>query len=415
MKLYQLFFLFIFFIPVSASHAQSSHGAEIVSFQTFGEGAMVTRAKMAPISGTVSNIFFYNRADEPWNGNVWYEYDWELRGAHPENAWSQIRVREFSGDQLRDAPVNIGTTEKLGDKFFHYVLIRKGNEYVYDIRENFDIESYDYTQALAHGNNSASIIVGGPRVYLTGDRVADIPTFQNLDFSLGITAFDNNWSGRLPNGVYSGDYVVDFTRFYEFSGETLNTTAQWQDEFNNDYLDTSKWFSANWVFADTQFTPDNIRFENGNLVLRVNRGQSSNEISQTNLAITGQAEQSSTTHGGAASRAIDGNVNGFYRQRSVTHTANDSNSWWQVELDSVSQIDQIEIYNRTDSCCVARLSNFSVSLLDEDDNVVWTQFYSSTPSPSIVIDVNAVGKKVRVNLNGILSLAEVRVLGTPSF
>ena len=250
---------------------------------------------------------------------------------------------------------------------------------------------------------------------MTGDRVADIPTFQNLDFSLGITAFDNNWSGRLPNGVYSGDYVVDFTRFYEFSGETLNTTAQWQDEFNNDYLDTSKWFSANWVFADTQFTPDNIRFENGNLVLRVNRGQSSNEISQINLAITGQAEQSSTTHGGAASRAIDGNVNGFYRQRSVTHTANDSNSWWQVELDSVSQIDQIEIYNRTDSCCVARLSNFSVSLLDEDDNVVWTQFYSSTPSPSIVIDVNAVGKKVRVNLNGILSLAEVRVLGTPSF
>ena len=100
--------------------------------QTFGEGVMVTKAKMVPISGTVSNIFFYNRADEPWNGNVWYEYDWELRGAHPSSAWSQIRVREFSGTNLKDAPVNISTNENLGEKFFHYILTRKENQYVYD-------------------------------------------------------------------------------------------------------------------------------------------------------------------------------------------------------------------------------------------------------------------------------------------
>lgn len=401
----------MFVFPFNVSQAQSSRGAEIVSFQTFGEGVMVTKAKMAPVSGTVSNMFFYNRADEPWNGNVWYEYDWELRGAHPSNAWSQIRVREFNGGRLRDAPVNIGTTENIGNKFFHYLLIRKDNEYVYDIREDFDIRNYGYTQAAAHGNNSASIIVGGPRVFETGDDVADIPEFQKLDFSLGITAFNTNWSGRLPSGAYSGDYIVDFTRFYEFSGDQINTTVQWQDEFNNDFLDGSKWFAANWTFADTQFTPDNVRFDNGLLVLNVNRGENSTTPSQTNLAITGQAQQSTTTYDGVASRAIDDITNGRYRSQSVTHTLNEANAWWEVELESLSQIDKIEIYNRTDNCCASRLSNFSVSVLDENDNVVWTQFYSRTASSILTIDLNSVGKKVRINLNGTLSLAEVRVMG----
>ena len=102
-------------------------GAEIVSYQTFGEGLMVTKAKIPPISGLVSNFFFYNRVDQPWNGNEWYEYDWEIRGAHPNNGWSQIRVRPQAGGALRNAPVNVGTTINIGNSMLHWILIRKGN------------------------------------------------------------------------------------------------------------------------------------------------------------------------------------------------------------------------------------------------------------------------------------------------
>ena len=301
--------------------------------------------------------------------------------------------------------------ENIGDKLLHYILLRKGQEYVYDIREEFDIESYDYTVAAAHDGNSASIISGGPRTFVTGNRVGDIPLSQNLDFSLGITAFDTNWAGRLPAGSYSGDYVVDFARFYSFSGDELNSTPQWQDEFNEGYLDGSKWFAADWTFADTQFTPSNVRFENGYMILRVEREESDGQFGGTNLALLGEAVQSSTTHGGVASRAIDGNTNGSWRKGSVTHTSSTSNSYWEVSLAELSHINQIVIYNRTDGCCINRLSDFSVSVLDEDDNVVWTQFYTESPEPMLTIDLNATGKKVRVNLDGILSLAEVQVYG----
>ena len=64
--------------------AQSAFGGEIVSYNTFGEGLSVTRAKASSVDGTVSNIFFYNRADEPWTGTEWYEYDWELRGSYSD-------------------------------------------------------------------------------------------------------------------------------------------------------------------------------------------------------------------------------------------------------------------------------------------------------------------------------------------
>ena len=405
--------VFILFLlsPFVQSQTQSSLGAEIVSYQTFGEGLMVTRAKMAPISGTVSNIFFYNRADEPWNGNVWYEYDWELRGAHPFNGWSQIRVREENGGVLRDAPVNIATSESIGDKFFHYVLIRQNNEYVYDIREDFDLETYDYSNADAHGENSASIIVGGPRVFYTGSGVGDIPLNQRLDFSLGITAFNTNWSGPLPSGSYSGDYVVDFTRFYEFSGSELNSSPAWFDEFNGTGLDYGKWFPATWTFYDTQFTPDNIRFENGYMVLRVGRDIGSGGTSGINLALYGQATQSTTAYDGEAARAIDGVTQGAYRFDSVTHTETESNSWWELELLEVSSISQIVIFNRTDSCCVNRLSDFSVSVLDENDAVIWTQFYTNAPESMLTIELDVTGKKIKINRDGVLSLAEVQVFG----
>ena len=399
---------------LSAQAQTTSQGAEIISYHKFGEGLMVTRAKMVPISGTVSNMFFYNRDDEPWNDNIWYEYDWELRGAHPTSGWSQIRVREENGGSLEDAPINVSMTENIGEKILHYILIRQDHQYVYDVRENFDIATYDYTIAEAHEGNSVSIIDGGPRVYLTGDNVADIPETKRLDFSLGITAFDIGWSGSLPNGSYSGDYVIDFARFYEYSNGDINLTPQWQDEFNDGYLDYSKWFAANWTYQDTQFSTQNIRFENGFMILRVNRDESTDNTSSTNLAIDGQAEQSSTAYGGIESRAIDNNIDGAYKNESVTHTNNETNAWWKVELAQTSDIDQIIIYNRTDSCCTSRLANFSVSVLDEDNDVVWTQFYTEMTESSLTIDLSSTGKTVKVSQNGTLSLAEVNVFGVAS-
>ncbi|GAA3510893.1 hypothetical protein GCM10022393_25680 [Aquimarina addita] len=130
-----------------------------------------------------------------------------------------------------------------------------------------------------------------------------------------------------------------------------------------------------------------------------------------NLALYGVATQSSLDYDGAASRAIDGNTSGIWNQESVTHTANEANPWWQVDLSTTKYIGDITIFNRTD-CCTTRLSDFTVSVIDSDGNTTFSQNYMTTPSPSLTLNAgNVQGKIIRVQLNtsNALSLAEVQV------
>ena len=272
-------FLLSTMLVTTHARAQSAFGGEIISYNTFGEGLSVTRAKAASTEGTVSNIFFYNRADEPWTGTEWYEYDWELRGSFSENGWSQIRVRPQGEGRLisaaRELDIAGGTTAEL----LHYILIRKDNRFVYDVRRDFNINTYNHNDAGEHNGNSASALLEGPRVFLSDNSSGNgtpnhIPSWKELDFSLGVTAFGNVWSGRLPSGNFDGVMQVDFTRFHTYTGDELNTTPQWSDEFIGTTLDYGKWQVANWSFHETQFRSDNIKVQDGSLFLRVNRGGS---------------------------------------------------------------------------------------------------------------------------------------------
>ena len=41
---------------------------------------------------------------------------------------------------------------------------------------------------------------------------------------------------------------------------------------------------------------------------------------------------------GAASNAVDGNVNAFYDEGSCTHTKTEKSPWWRVDLESASKV-----------------------------------------------------------------------------
>jgi hypothetical protein len=145
----------------------------------------------------------------------------------------------------------------------------------------------------------------------------------------------------------------------------------------------------------------------------------------TNLALEGTATQSTTAHGGLASRAIDGNTNGNWNGGSITHTSNQQNAWWEVDLGQSSYIDEIVLWNRAD-CCSYRLNDFDIYL---DDFLVASYSEDSAPTPSFTFsDLQLTGQVVRVQLFGslndrqrfnvqrtddpsILSLAEVQVNG----
>ena len=102
-----------------------------------------------------------------------------------------------------------------------------------------------------------------------------------------------------------------------------------------------------------------------------------------NVAPLGAARQSSTDFGGDAKRAIDGNTNGeFYGALSTTHTRNENDPWWEVDLGSPVEIDRIVIWNRTDANLEARLADFRVSALDGDRRTVWKTDVAKPPRPS---------------------------------
>ena len=133
-----------------------------------------------------------------------------------------------------------------------------------------------------------------------------------------------------------------------------------------------------------------------------------------NIALGKTATQSSTTHSGAASRAVDGNTDGKWKNGSVTHTASGIGQWWEVNLGGLYSISSMKIFNRTDSVSLSqRLSNFTVTLYNGSAKVDEATF-TSYPDPSTVIStVTGVGDRVRVtqNKNSPVSIAEFQVFG----
>ena len=134
-----------------------------------------------------------------------------------------------------------------------------------------------------------------------------------------------------------------------------------------------------------------------------------------NVALGGRATQSSEGWGGDPMRAIDGNTSGQWGDASITHT-NGAPSWWELDLRDTYSIQEIVLWNRLD-CCSERLTNFTVSILDEGRETAWEETFLSDNSQidgsSFTIeDVDAAGKFLRIEIPGAyLSLAEVQAFG----
>ncbi len=102
-----------------------------------------------------------------------------------------------------------------------------------------------------------------------------------------------------------------------------------------------------------------------------------------NMALAGEATQSSTASDGPAKLAIDGNTNGrFAEAKSTTHTETSTDPWWELDLKTVQPVDRVVLWNRTDGETAARLSGFKLALLDEKREPVWQQEVKDAPNPN---------------------------------
>lgn len=110
-----------------------------------------------------------------------------------------------------------------------------------------------------------------------------------------------------------------------------------------------------------------------------------------NLALNKPAQQSSTSQWSRpndAQGAVDGIKNGGY----AFHTNHEPNPWWQVDLQTMSTVSELRIYNRMDLPERAR----TLQVLLSNDGVTWRRVYAHNGQPFGGAD----GKPLIVNLNG---------------
>jgi hypothetical protein len=91
---------------------------------------------------------------------------------------------------------------------------------------------------------------------------------------------------------------------------------------------------------------------------------------QRNVAPRGSAIQSSTHLDASAARANDGYRSGHYCNRSVSHTQNENNPWWKLDLGAEQAVTKLVVYNRTD-CCRERINPARIQLVNQAGEIVW--------------------------------------------
>ncbi len=102
-----------------------------------------------------------------------------------------------------------------------------------------------------------------------------------------------------------------------------------------------------------------------------------------NVAVKGKAKHSSQYNDAAASRANDGKTDGDYYKNSVSHTAQQTDPWLEIDLGKALPIDKIVVWNRTDGgqAILDRIKGYRVKLLDENRSVVFENAPKDVPNP----------------------------------
>ena len=258
-------------------------------------------------------------------------------------------------------------------------------------------------------------------------------TVQSLNGNNDVTPPDVTLS--TPSNTVNGEFIVtanfteDITGLtisdFIISNGTISLLSGNGDTYNFSVTPTNEGnvtlFLPQQSVIDAAGNPNII---SNVLVVNYEIEQTGDCNSPTNLALGKVSTQHSTQLNAEASRANDGNTNGdFWNANSTTLTNWVPNSWWEVDLGAISDIESINIWNRSD-CCENILSDYYVLVSDVPfssanlngtiNQVGVSNYYEATPAtfPSS-IPINRTGRYVRVQLAGFtfLAIAEVEVIG----
>ncbi len=111
-----------------------------------------------------------------------------------------------------------------------------------------------------------------------------------------------------------------------------------------------------------------------------------------NVAVRGEATQSSTYTDAIAQRAIDGNTAAEYAKGSVAHTAESDDPWWEVDLKEEREIERVVIWNRAE--LPERMQGFRIIALDAQRKPVWEKAENGAPMLNGTIELSG-GREIK--------------------
>ncbi|WP_425420440.1 discoidin domain-containing protein [Phaeodactylibacter xiamenensis] len=220
-------------------------------------------------------------------------------------------------------------------------------------------------------------------------------------------------------GSLTPDQVRSMARQNEW---TIATAAEVHDAWTYKGLDVY----AFGMMADGSFAvpvqKDHSNFKKGPNIGAVGGNQGFFYIdNMVNIALNKPAIQSSqygTKAKNGAQLANDGIVQDQGQGGFLQHTNNDTNPWWEVDLQGHYEIASIRLYNRT-NCCPERLNDFTILVSDTPftGNAGGTTFIAKQSAPKVIESYSgkARGRYVRffTDQTNYMSIPEIEIFGTP--
>jgi putative heme-binding domain-containing protein len=127
-----------------------------------------------------------------------------------------------------------------------------------------------------------------------------------------------------------------------------------------------------------------------------------------NIAGQGEATQSSTDFNAPAGRALDGNKSGVFADRGQTHTKQQKDPWWELDLREEQPIDSIVLWTRSEENgkYADRLQNFKVTVFDGHKKPAWTKENQPAPRESarFSLDANPAERLRHAAMNAVVTI-----------
>jgi beta-glucanase (GH16 family) len=105
------------------------------------------------------------------------------------------------------------------------------------------------------------------------DQVAFLTEEESLRFNL--------WASKTPSwtGKFTGKELadgpkvqwIDYVRIYTYNESSKTFALKWQDDFNGNALDDTRWTTGNWEMELTTHSPNNVVVEDGYCKLLMTR------------------------------------------------------------------------------------------------------------------------------------------------